>query len=133
VHYCAEKWENVKVLTRCPHGQGDDLNGIMGAGKADDHRGHPPVAACPGAHPGDVAEVVAQLLCHSRRQTRYAATFVLERDPAVVIGEVPVVVRHNVPDRPHRRNGEPGDQAEEGCSCCVNLQRDGDMVVSAPS
>jgi hypothetical protein len=118
--YCAEKWENVKVLTRCPHGEGDDLNGIMGAGKADDHRGQPPVAACPGAHPdvGDV-ELVAQQFCQSHSENHYAATFVLERAPAVVIGEVPVVVRQNVPDRPHLQ---------------WVLQRDGDMVViSAPT
>jgi hypothetical protein len=105
----------------------------MGAGKADDHRGQPPVAACPGAHPdvGDL-ELVAQQLCQSHSQNHYAATLVLERAPAVVIGEVPVVVRQNVPDRPHlqRHYSGPGDQAEEACSCWVNLQRDGDMVVS---
>jgi hypothetical protein len=57
---------------------------------------------------------VAQLVRQIDPQDEYGATLERECDPAVVIGEVPGIVRLNVPDHPLRqRHGAPAGPAEE--------------------
>jgi hypothetical protein len=60
---------------------------------------------------------VAHKVHHCRYQVEYGATLEQERGPAVVIGEVTLIVRQNVSDRPHRqRHSAPAEQAEDASS-----------------